>query len=231
MKVSEGREFQRFLEVFSSEVSQKGQKSCSQDISAILEWHEKQHNRKGTLWGSVKYVHNTTLQGCSGALAETQLPRSPCCQQAEQAAISNQDFSIGTPSMASAALPSYLWGSSQWIDTGKHHCPTCSSPSSPTPAWKKKHPSDQHWDNGIAHGKWPFAGDCQQYLFPGWITEKWSWFLLQRLKEEHHNQENFLFIRGLPLCYLKGFFQSNPEISLPSSVINLYWLRSKVWIK
>lgn len=53
-KVQGEEDFKGFLRFFLSEVSQKGQKSCSQDICVILECHEKQHSRKCTLWGMMK---------------------------------------------------------------------------------------------------------------------------------------------------------------------------------
>lgn len=64
--------------------------------------------------------------------------------------------------MAPATVQSSCEGlSSQWTDTGKHHCPsTYFSPSYPTPVWKKKHPFKLHRGNSHSLQSWVLS--CMQ---------------------------------------------------------------------
>lgn len=51
-KVQGEEDFKGFLRgFFCQKLVKKQQKSCSQDISSILECHKNQHSRKGTLVG------------------------------------------------------------------------------------------------------------------------------------------------------------------------------------
>lgn len=126
-----------------------------------MECHEKQHSRKDTLWGSIKYVHNRTLQGWT--LAETQLTRKPPLQ-----AGASSNFSPGF--LSKNLLHGFCYTSRLPVRVSQAKGLTLANITvlhayvHPLPPLfgKNKHRSEQHWDNGHCPQSWYTANTCSQ---------------------------------------------------------------------
>lgn len=217
-----------FLRFFCQKLVKKGRNLAVKTF--LLSWSVMRDNTAERAPSGVGWNKNITTPHRAGLelWLRPSWQESPCCSRQEQAAISNQDFSITTSSMASAALPRYLWGSLKPMDS---HWQTSLSYRLISilfyPCWEKK--SILLNSTGImatAHR----AGDCQQTLVPR--VNYWEMIisLAPEGKGGTSQPRKLLVYQGSSLV-LPERFLSKQSSNQPSTVTNLYWVSSKVWIK